>query len=127
MKVWVNGTFDILHLGHIRLLEFASSYGELRVGLDEDYRVKLLKGNERPINTIKDRIEIISSIKYVKSVTSFNSEKELEDRIKEYKADIIIVGEEYKGRRVIGSELVKDVIFFPKLEGHSTTKILQGK
>ncbi len=44
IRVWVNGTFDVLHIGHIRLLEFASKYGKVRVGVDSDDRVKLLKG-----------------------------------------------------------------------------------
>lgn len=127
MKVWVNGTFDVVHLGHIRLLEFASKFGEVRVGIDEDERVREKKGNSRPINTIRDRVEFISSIKYVQSVTSFSTDSELKDRIEEYGTDIMIVGEEYKDRQVIGSELVKEVVFFPKLEGYSTTKILKGE
>lgn len=127
MKVWVNGTFDVVHLGHIRLLEFASKFGEVRVGIDEDERVREKKGNSRPINTIRDRVEFISSIKYVQSVTSFSTDSELKDRIEEYGTDIMIVGEEYKDKQVIGSELVKEVVFFPKLEGYSTTKILKGE
>ena len=54
-KVWVNGTFDVLHIGHLKLLEFASTYGELRVGIDTDKRVKELKGNDRPFNNTEDR------------------------------------------------------------------------
>lgn len=127
IKVWVNGTFDVVHLGHIRLLEFASSYGQVRVGLDEDERITSKKGPSRPINNISSRLEFISSIKYVDSATSFGTDDELKHRIKEYDADIIVVGEEYKDKGVIGSELVKNVIFFPKLDGYSTTKILENK
>jgi cytidyltransferase-like protein len=47
MKVWINGTFDILHIGHIRLLNFAKSFGSIRVGLDTDVRVSEKKGIER--------------------------------------------------------------------------------
>ena len=51
MKVWVNGTFDVLHVGHLKLLEYSASFGELRVGIDSDKRVQELKGNDRPFNT----------------------------------------------------------------------------
>jgi len=64
MKVWVNGTFDVLHIGHIRLLEFAHKYGKLRVGVDTDERVKSFKGDSRPFNTLEDRIRFLESIKY---------------------------------------------------------------
>ena len=55
MKVWVNGTFDVLHVGHVKLLEFASQFGILRVGIDTDKRVKELKGDDRPFNNQEDR------------------------------------------------------------------------
>jgi D-beta-D-heptose 7-phosphate kinase/D-beta-D-heptose 1-phosphate adenosyltransferase len=127
VKVWVNGTFDVLHIGHIKLLEFASQFGEIRVGIDTDERVKQFKGELRPINTIKDRIDFMNSIKYVNSSVSFSTDEELCDRIKEWNADIIIVGNDYKDKRVIGSHLVKEVIFFDKIDGYSSTKIIQNK
>ena len=127
VKVWVNGTFDILHIGHIKLLEFASQFGEVRVGIDTDERVKQLKGESRPINNISDRIDFMNSIKYVNSSVSFSTDEELCDRIKEWDADIIIVGNDYKDKKVIGSHLVKEIIFFDKIDGHSSTKIIESK
>jgi D-beta-D-heptose 7-phosphate kinase/D-beta-D-heptose 1-phosphate adenosyltransferase len=127
VKVWVNGTFDVLHIGHIKLLEFASQFGEIRVGIDTDERVKQFKGELRPINNIKDRIDFMNSIKYVNSSVSFSTDEELCDRIKEWNADIIIIGNDYKDKRVIGSHLVKEVIFFDKIDGYSSTKIIQNK
>ena len=127
VRVWVNGTFDVLHIGHIKLLEFASQFGEVRVGIDTDERVKQLKGELRPINTIKDRIDFMNSIKYVNSSVSFSTDEELCDRIKEWNADIIIIGNDYKDKRVIGSHLVKEVIFFDKIDGYSSTKIIENK
>ena len=127
VKVWVNGTFDVLHIGHIKLLEFASKFGEVRVGIDTDERIKQLKGESRPINNIKDRIDFMNSIKYVHSSVDFSTEEELCDRIKEWNADIIIVGNDYKGKKVIGSHLVKEVIFFDKIDGYSSTKIIESK
>ena len=126
-KVWVNGTFDVLHIGHIKLLEFASQFGEVRVGIDTDERVKKLKGELRPINSIKDRIDFMNSIKYVNSSVDFSTEEELCDRIKEWNTDIIIIGDDYKDKRVIGSHLVKEVIFFDKIDGYSSTKIIESK
>jgi len=127
VKVWVNGTFDVLHIGHIKLLEFASQFGEVRVGIDTDERVKQLKGELRPINNIKDRIDFMNSIKYVNSSVSFSTDEELCDRIKEWNADIIIVGNDYKDKKVIGSHLVKEIIFFDKIDGYSSTKIIESK
>ena len=126
-KIWVNGTFDVLHIGHIKLVEFASMYGIVRVGIDSDIRVKQLKGELRPINTISDRLEFMSSIKYVDSVVSFSSDKELCQKIKEWSTDIIIVGSDYRHKPVIGSELVGEVIIFDKLRGFSTTNIIGNK
>jgi D-beta-D-heptose 7-phosphate kinase/D-beta-D-heptose 1-phosphate adenosyltransferase len=127
IKVWVNGTFDVLHIGHIKLLEFANQFGEVRVGIDTDERVKQLKGELRPINNIKDRIDFMNSIKYVNSSVYFSTEEELCDRIKEWSADIIIIGDDYKDKKVIGSHLVKEIIFFNKIDGYSSTKIIESK
>ena len=124
MKVWVNGTFDVMHIGHIKLLEFASSFGVVRVGLDTDERIKEKKGENRPINNLKDRLDFMNSIRYVESVTFFNSDKELEDRIKEYNPDIMVIGGEYKYKHIIGLEFVPRIEFFEKIPNYSTTKIL---
>ena len=124
MKVWVNGTFDVLHIGHVRLLEYASSLGSLRVGIDSDERVKELKGDDRPFNTLQDRIEMLLSLKYVNDVKSFDSRDEMINLIKEWEPDYMIVGSDYKNKPVIGSEFAKNLLFFDRLEKHSTSKIL---
>ena len=127
MKVWVNGSFDVMHIGHIKLLEFASKYGSVRVGLDTDERIKSKKGETRPFNNLEDRMFFMSSIKYVDSVCSFGSDEELENRIKEYDADIIVIGDDYKYKPIIGVEYVERVLFFPKVLDKSTTLILNDK
>lgn len=124
MKVWVNGTFDILHVGHIRLLEFASQFGILRVGIDTDKRVKELKGEDRPFNTQEDRKKMLESIKYVDEVVYFDSREELIQSVKEYQPDIMVVGDDYKGETVYGSEHAKKLVFFEKIPNYSSTKIL---
>ena len=68
-KVWVNGTFDIVHLGHIQMLKKAANLGDfLIVGVDSDRRVKELKGEQRPINKLLSRITLLEAIKYVDRV-----------------------------------------------------------
>ena len=126
MRVWVNGTFDVLHLGHIKLLEYAASFGELRVGIDTDTRVKEKKGDKRPFNTLLDRIEFLRSIKYVSSVVSFDSDEELIEHIKLYDPEIMIIGEEYRTKHVIGGNHARKIIFYPRIGYFSTSKILNN-
>jgi D-beta-D-heptose 7-phosphate kinase/D-beta-D-heptose 1-phosphate adenosyltransferase len=125
-KVWVNGTFDVMHVGHIKLLEYANSLGDVRVGLDTDERIKEKKGFNRPINCLQDRINFMESIKYVNSVVSFNSDEELEKRIKEWDSELMVIGNDYISTQIIGFHLFKEVLFFNKLDGKSTTKILSS-
>jgi D-beta-D-heptose 7-phosphate kinase/D-beta-D-heptose 1-phosphate adenosyltransferase len=125
MKVWVNGSFDVMHIGHVRLLEFAAKHGSVKVGLDTDERIRSIKGETRPFNCLKDRMDFINSIRYVESVTFFGSDKELEDRIKEYDPDIMVIGSDYVGKRIIGSHLVERILFFDKIDGKSTSNILR--
>jgi len=124
MKVWVNGTFDVLHVGHLKLLEYSASFGELRVGIDSDKRVQELKGNDRPFNTTEDRKYFLESLKFVKEVVVFDSREELIDLVKKYQPDYMVIGEDYRDQIVYGSEYTKNLIFFEKVPNYSTTKIL---
>lgn len=124
MRVWVNGSFDVLHIGHIRLLEFASRYGKVKVGVDTDRRIKEKKGDNRPFNSLSERVEFLNSIKYVDSVTVFDSDEELESKIKSYQPDIMIIGDDYKNKTIIGSQYINEIIYFSRIENKSTSKIL---
>jgi D-beta-D-heptose 7-phosphate kinase/D-beta-D-heptose 1-phosphate adenosyltransferase len=126
MRVWVNGTFDVLHIGHIELLKFASVFGKVRVGIDTDSRVKEFKGDGRPVNTWEGRVKLMESIRYVYDVVGFSTDDELRQQIKDWETDVMIVGSDYKDKNVIGSELVKEVIFFDRIEGYSTTNTLKN-
>jgi D-beta-D-heptose 7-phosphate kinase/D-beta-D-heptose 1-phosphate adenosyltransferase len=125
--VWVNGTFDVLHIGHIKLFEFAKSQGDyLIVGIDSDERIKELKGPTRPINKQEFRKEFLLAIKYIDEVRIFNTSDELSFMISEIVPDIAIWGDEYKYKRKIGAEWVKEIVYFEKLEGYSSTAILSA-
>lgn len=125
MKVWVNGSFDVLHIGHIRLLAHAGSFGTVRVGLDSDERIQQKKGENRPVNNLQDRMDFISSIRFVDDVVSFGSDDELVSKIKEYGPDLMVIGDDYDYHSIIGIEYIPKVEFFQKIKNKSTTKILQ--
>jgi len=122
--IWVNGCFDVIHAGHIDMIKYAKSLGQiLVVGLDTDERVQSNKGLSRPINTLALRIKVMESIRFVDHVVYFGSDDELMAQIRASYADTIVVGEEYKGR-VIGDDIVDNVVFYPRKYGLSTTSIL---
>ncbi len=126
MKVWTNGCFDVLHRGHIELFKYAKSLGDkLVVGVDSDEKVKLDKGNDRPINNLEDRTEMLLSIKYIDEVWCFNSTDELREVIKINKPDVMVIGFDWKGKPVIGEEYTKELLFFDRIGDYSTTKILE--
>ena len=127
MKVLINWTFDIIHIRHIRLLNFAKSFGSIRVGLDTDERVSEKKGIERPFNILSDRMEFISAINGVDSVVSFGTDDELRNCIKEYEPDVMVIGDEYKYKPIIGGDLAKEIKFFNRIDGYSTSKILNDE
>ena len=126
-KVFVNGCFDILHPGHISLFKYAKSLGDIvLVAIDTDARVMSLKGRSRPINSLKERTIMLECIKYIDKVVSFDSDKSLEKIVKEYSPDIMVVGSEYKDKKVVASEFAKEVKYFEKIKGYSTTKTIKN-
>ena len=123
VKVIVNGTFDILHPGHLAMLNYARSLGDfLIVAIDTDSRVKQLKGADRPINNQFDRKLFLENLRAVDQVNFFDSPEELIDIVKD--CDIMVKGSDYRGRSVIGEQYCKQVIYYDRTE-HSTTKTIQ--
>jgi len=123
--VFVNGTFDILHRGHIQLLDYAKSLGDvLVVAIDTDERVKELKGPSRPINNQYDRMFMLDALRSVDSVYFFNSDDELVNLIKRYNP-IMVKGSDYKNKPIIGAEYCKEIKYYDRTE-HSTTNTIQS-
>tara|TARA_R100001015_G_C4635178_1_gene203882 strand:- start:2804 stop:3190 length:387 start_codon:yes stop_codon:yes gene_type:complete len=127
MTVWTNGCFDVLHRGHIELFKHAKTLGnKLYVGIDSDEKVKKDKGENRPFNKLEDRVEMLLSIKYIDKVFVFDTAEKLNEIISNVKPHVLIVGSDWKNKEVIGDEHAQHVRFFERIEGYSTTEILNG-
>lgn len=125
IKVFTNGCFDVLHVGHIELLKFAKSLGDiLIVGINSDTSVRNLKGQTRPIHKEQDRKIILENLKSVDKVIIFEEDTPLR-LIQEQRPDIIVKGGDYTAEDVVGNELAK-VIIFNYIDGYSTSKIIEG-
>ena len=125
IKIFVNGTFDIIHLGHLALLNFAKSQGDyLTVAIDSDWRVRKLKGNTRPINSEYERKLLLENLKSVDVVKIFDTDQELLDMIRQ--SDIMIKGSDYKDQNIVGLGECKKIIFFDRINEYSSTKKIQS-
>ncbi len=123
--VFTNGCFDILHVGHVKYLEVAKSFGDiLIVGLNSDASVKRLKGESRPINQSEDRAYILSAIEAVSYVVEFEEDTPYE-LISAIKPDVLVKGGDYKDKVVVGSDVAKEVRLVDFVDGKSTTKIIE--
>jgi bifunctional ADP-heptose synthase (sugar kinase/adenylyltransferase) len=83
-----------------------------------------MKGDDRPYHTLEQRIFNLRNIKGVSTVVTFNTDEELVEIIKSYNPDIFVIGSDYKNKPIIGGEYANEIRFFDRIEGFSTTKIL---
>jgi D-beta-D-heptose 7-phosphate kinase/D-beta-D-heptose 1-phosphate adenosyltransferase len=123
-KIWINGCFDVLHYGHFKLIDYAKSLGNLTIGIDSDKRIKEMKGNERPFHTEEQRVFNLLQIRDIDSIVVFDSDDTLRTHLQTYQPDIFVIGSDYIDKPIIGREFVKEVKFFTKLDGLSTTNIM---
>jgi rfaE bifunctional protein nucleotidyltransferase chain/domain len=127
-RVMVNGTFDILHRGHIEMLNFAKSKGDkVLVAIDTDRRVQELKGEDRPINNQEDRKFHLENLKAVDGVMLFDSKEELIEIMKGWQPDIYVKGSDWKkDRPSTAEEYCKEVIYYDRVGEYSTTNTIQN-
>lgn len=119
--VFTNGCFDILHVGHVKYLQEAKSYGDiLIVGLNSDSSVRELKGPTRPVNTEADRAYILAALESVDYVVVF-SEETPHNLIKSIAPDILVKGGDYAGKVVVGAEFARELRLVQFVDGKSTT------
>lgn len=123
MKILVNGTFDVVHLGHLRLLSYARGFNNsyVYVLIDSDRRVRELKGEGRPINNEYERCSLLHALRSVDKIDIFDTDDELKTYIKSFEPDLMIKGSDYIGKYIIGQEYCKKIQFFDRLERYSST------
>jgi len=122
--VVVNGVFDILHQGHLRLLEFASTQGDrVTVAIDSDRRARQLKGAGRPVNTEHERRTMLEALRWVDQVIIFDTDQDLINIINQH--DAMVKGSDHRGGTVIGQEQCRELIWFDRIDGYSTTNKIQ--
>ena len=125
--VFTNGVFDILHIGHIHLLQQAKELTNntpLVVALNTDQSTKRLKGKTRPINTLSYRLRTMAALEFVDYVTWFDEDTP-ESIILKLKPSTIIKGGDYTVETIVGSNIVDTTLVVPFTDDISTTKILE--
>ncbi|MEV9594770.1 D-glycero-beta-D-manno-heptose-7-phosphate kinase [Aliarcobacter butzleri] len=123
--VFTNGCFDILHVGHVKYLEEARSYGDVLIlGLNADSSVKKLKGDSRPINNQDDRAYILASLESIDYVVIFEEETPYE-LIKLIKPHVLVKGGDYEGKDVVGQDIADELKLVKFVDGKSTTNTIK--
>lgn len=123
--VFTNGCYDLVHAGHLTLLEKARRLGDvLVVGLNSDSSVRKLKGPSRPLVDEKNRARLLAALECVDYVTVFPEETPAE-LIKALKPDILVKGGDYAPDQIVGRGDVKRVVRVPLVKGFSTTNLIR--
>ena len=123
--IFTNGCFDILHIGHVKYLEKAKSFGDVLIlGINSDDSVKRIKGTNRPINSQNDRAYILASLEVVDYLVIFNEDTPYE-LIKIIKPDVLVKGGDYEGKQVIGQDIAKELKLVKFIEGKGTSRTIE--
>ncbi len=127
--VLTNGCFDLLHAGHVESLEFCRAQGEfLMVAVNDDQSVRRQKGSLRPVQSLESRMRVLAGLAAVDLVFSFGEDTP-EKVVRQVSPDILVKGEDWKDKGVVGREWVESrggrVVLVPLLSNHSTTRIIE--
>ena len=127
--VFTNGCFDVLHRGHIELLKFCKSRGDIVVvGLNSDSSVKVIKGSDRPVNNQYDRAAVLAALGTVDYITIFDEPDPL-NLIKKIKPDVLVKGQDWADKTIVGADFIKSyggkVVLAPLVEGKSSTATIE--
>jgi D-beta-D-heptose 7-phosphate kinase / D-beta-D-heptose 1-phosphate adenosyltransferase len=124
--VFTNGCFDLLHKGHLHLLNEAKKHGDiLIVAVNTDDSVKKLKGNTRPAEPLDIRLKNLSELSIADYLISFSEETPLKI-IQKIKPEKLVKGGDYLPENIIGKEYANEVIIIPLLKGFSTTSQIKN-
>ena len=122
--VFTNGCFDIIHSGHVRYLQEAKKLGDiLIVGVNRDDSIRRLKGENRPINDLQERMSILAGLAAVDYVIPF-AEDTPYNLIKEIVPDVLVKGGDYDIKTIVGNDIAKKTVVLKFYEGKSTTNIV---
>ncbi len=123
--VFTNGCFDLIHAGHVSVLEKSRRLGDcLVLGLNSDASVKRLKGPKRPLVPLADRGKVMSALSCVDYISVFDEDTP-GDLIREIRPDILVKGGDYQPDEIVGREFVKKVVRIPLIKGRSTTALIK--
>jgi len=127
--IFTNGCFDVVHRGHTEFLKFCRLQGDIVVvGLNSDSSVKAIKGPGRPINNQYDRAAVLAALETVDYITVFDEPAPL-NLIKKIKPDVLVKGQDWARKGVIGQEFVESyggkVVLAPLVEGKSSTETIE--
>lgn len=125
-RIIVNGTFDIVHRGHLEMLNYAKSLGDyLLVCIDSDRQVRELKGLNRPINSELDRKFYLENLRAVDEVKIFDTQEELEQICQEYAPHVMVKGSDYRDKKITGGQYCESINFYDLVQNYSTSKIIE--
>ena len=127
-RIWLNGTFDVVHLGHIKLFQHAKALypnSTICVGVDTDDRVRQLKGPNRPINPLPLRVEFLKAIRFIDEVRTFSTDGDLREEIALFNPDVMLIGDDYRHHTIVGEDLIPRIEYVRRFDSLSTTSLIE--